>query len=1009
MNVLPNLQIFRRFLALFLSAAMIFNPIFSFGQSAFIQSLPLPGQMIGLTKGLTPVILKGMIINPQDPLKFDFIFDTGTGRAQGEVLRQEADKAIKYFLASLTVPEKELWVNLSPVEKDRIIPDGLSKTAMGRDMLAEDYVLKQLTASLHHPDTAVGKQLWQKIYNLAEKELGSRDAAVDTLNRVWIVPAQARIWEHDGKAMILKSHLKVMMEKDYHNSLTRERSERGEGQGRGTFDAKVTQIYRDILIPAIEQEVNQGQNFSKLRQIYAAMILATWYKIRLKESFLGKAYADQNKVAGVGFSDGVGKNEIYEKYLQSAHNGVFNLIKEEVDPVNEDSTARKYFSGGFSGAGMSSPLTTIIERGEVPTLSSPLTGEAVIVSAGSNPVGASVDQSYLDRIQDQGASAASSAAGPEFAGDPAEMAEAIKLLNSRHSFYSEIEKRKSAVAALRLGSKQAGKEGVAALAARLSPRTEQEQSIRIAAIYALAQIGRDAPDKAVRESAVNAIAEKIITRHDEVESDTVRMAAVDAVESIGGQSAVKAFVNYGLYHSEPSVNIAVIGALERLYPGAKIAVGDFLIGKVGKFSFDYWLESALIDALTRIALSAGKGDMQKRIVEGLISVFNDKMIRGKTCADAVRALGKIHSDQAFIAINREGLSSGRSEVRAAAFRALASWGNAFGALDKIRSGLNDREATVRAAAAEALGVAEEKPGNTSASPVRLPAAVGNTDIINSSFRQLQEGGSVADRVAAAGRLAETDQLSLVPFLDDVYMHSDEHTEVLEAIKQAIDQLKGRESERQRIKSWVRQLSADLGDKTDPRSKAIRELFREANKLELGKKFDAERSNLIAGGLLGERREQTGLYDPNAGRRSMVMQVMAILLHNNKLTADAKKRIMQEFAGYQNLWPDVLENKAIFDREISASFSSPVRLPLGGIDFDPAKMGLEIKLDGNKVPLPASMQNWDMPHIQGFIPVIYNIKPVNFSLLLGLNSAKDKPAAAGANNLPLGKELEGAGV
>jgi hypothetical protein len=34
-------------------------------------------------------------------------------------LKQESDKLIKYFMATLAIPEKDLWVNLSPYEKDR--------------------------------------------------------------------------------------------------------------------------------------------------------------------------------------------------------------------------------------------------------------------------------------------------------------------------------------------------------------------------------------------------------------------------------------------------------------------------------------------------------------------------------------------------------------------------------------------------------------------------------------------------------------------------------------------------------------------------------------------------------------------------------------------------------------------------------------------------------------------------------------------------------------------------
>src|SRR3989338_8293488 len=89
------------------------------------SSLPLPqiGARISTSPVFTPVILKGVTIDPQNPLRFNFIIDTGHAELDEAGFNQEALKIVKYFLASLTVPEDEMWVNLSPYEKDRIIPE----------------------------------------------------------------------------------------------------------------------------------------------------------------------------------------------------------------------------------------------------------------------------------------------------------------------------------------------------------------------------------------------------------------------------------------------------------------------------------------------------------------------------------------------------------------------------------------------------------------------------------------------------------------------------------------------------------------------------------------------------------------------------------------------------------------------------------------------------------------------------------------------------------------------
>src|SRR5476649_1382049 len=178
--------------------------------------LPPPGVMVHLSPPLNPPILKGIKVYPNDPFRFDFVLNQGDNEnASKGPLKAEATKLIKYFLASLTIPEKDLWVNLSPYEKDRIIPQSFGLTEMGRDLLAEDYMLKQITASLIYPEDIVGKKFWKRIYEEAAKRYGTTNIPVNTFNKVWIVPENAVIYEKGNAAYVLKNHLKVMMEEDY--------------------------------------------------------------------------------------------------------------------------------------------------------------------------------------------------------------------------------------------------------------------------------------------------------------------------------------------------------------------------------------------------------------------------------------------------------------------------------------------------------------------------------------------------------------------------------------------------------------------------------------------------------------------------------------------------------------------------------------------------------------------------------------------------------------------------
>ncbi len=344
----------KRFLSSFTLILFIFNTIIppQFAKAELTGiNLPPVGSLVNLSPTFTPSLIKGITVHPENPLKFDFIVDMGDKKIQGEQLKAEANKMIKYFLASLTVPEKDLWVNLSPYEKGRIVADEFGQTEMGRDLLAQDYLLKQLTASLIYPENDLGKEFWSKVRAKVQSQFGTTNLPVNTFNKVWIVPNKAVVYEHNQSAFVVESHLKVMLEEDYLS--LQKNSKLSAASVQGSEKAKTntigSEVIRSILIPEIEKEINQGKNFANLRQIYNSMILAVWYKQTLRNSLLGKVYMDQNKIKGVDLKDKQAKEKIYQQYLQSFKKGAYNYIKEEIDPATRQMTARKYFSGGAVG------------------------------------------------------------------------------------------------------------------------------------------------------------------------------------------------------------------------------------------------------------------------------------------------------------------------------------------------------------------------------------------------------------------------------------------------------------------------------------------------------------------------------------------------------------------------------------------------------------------------------------------------------------------------------------
>ncbi|MBF0384858.1 MAG: isocitrate lyase/phosphoenolpyruvate mutase family protein [Candidatus Omnitrophica bacterium] len=321
-------------------------------------NLPEPGALIAQSAYFTPTLIEGVKLDTGNPLRFEFVVNKGDANLQGDEFKQETTNLIKYFLAALTVPEEQMWVNLSPYEKDRIIPEGFGKTRMGSDLLGQDYILKQLSASLVYPENSSGESFWNRVYAKLNKDFKGAELSSDTFSRIWIVPDKSVVYEDTASAFIVDSHLKVMMEEDYvalEKSLQNKQSALA-GSARADL-RKINEVtsraIKEVLIPEIEKEVNNGSNFAKLRQIYNSMILAVWYKENFKKSLLGKVYLDKNKSKGIETGDKEANQRIYDQYLEAFEKGIYNYIKEDYDSSTGSVVPRKYFSGGTALAATS--------------------------------------------------------------------------------------------------------------------------------------------------------------------------------------------------------------------------------------------------------------------------------------------------------------------------------------------------------------------------------------------------------------------------------------------------------------------------------------------------------------------------------------------------------------------------------------------------------------------------------------------------------------------------------
>ncbi|MBF0388298.1 MAG: hypothetical protein HQL20_10700 [Candidatus Omnitrophica bacterium] len=74
---------------------------------------PVSGQILGLSLPFQPPLLRGLKLDPQNPFQFHFMIDTGETEesvAKHQVSEDAAAALIRYFMASVTIPDKDLWV-----------------------------------------------------------------------------------------------------------------------------------------------------------------------------------------------------------------------------------------------------------------------------------------------------------------------------------------------------------------------------------------------------------------------------------------------------------------------------------------------------------------------------------------------------------------------------------------------------------------------------------------------------------------------------------------------------------------------------------------------------------------------------------------------------------------------------------------------------------------------------------------------------------------------------------
>jgi len=323
----------------FCSVILARDFIFIHNAEGALLDVPPSNKVLTLGRVYSYPTVEGIRFDPVRAGVMSFFIDAKNAKDVGS---EEAQRLCEYFFTALAVPTPDLWVNLSPRDDEEFIAKKLDSTALGRDLLSQDYVLKQAFASMTDPRSAVGKEFWEKVYSEMSSRLKTLNVAVNTFRRVRVIPEQASVFEDRNGVYIQQSSLQVVIDDD--PAIV-------DGDREKTFiekkaDTITLAVMRDILLPRIKDEVNHGKNFALLRQAYNSIILALWFKHHHKDGSCA-AYVDSGNIEGVVIHDTGFKERIREIYKQAYTNGVYNYIRSDYDTLSGKMLRRRYFSGGI--------------------------------------------------------------------------------------------------------------------------------------------------------------------------------------------------------------------------------------------------------------------------------------------------------------------------------------------------------------------------------------------------------------------------------------------------------------------------------------------------------------------------------------------------------------------------------------------------------------------------------------------------------------------------------------
>jgi hypothetical protein len=251
------------------------------------------------------------------------------------------------FMTGLAVNDNKFWVNLNPWEVGRIIDEELGESEIGRVMLEADLQMKRDFSNYGNPCVnETGKALWslldkkredlvQRCMNKFPGEIKeASNIILKPVQRHWIVPDKAYAYSNGSLIYIINASLTINSEPVTDHSSFQVKNQDIGTLSRGCIEElnRSAQDYAEycknleerMIQPYVVADINTNEKYEDLREVYAALALAQWYKSTVTpHTDIFRDRLDSSSSAILKSQNPWHPKDVWDKYVYSFRNGEY--------------------------------------------------------------------------------------------------------------------------------------------------------------------------------------------------------------------------------------------------------------------------------------------------------------------------------------------------------------------------------------------------------------------------------------------------------------------------------------------------------------------------------------------------------------------------------------------------------------------------------------------------------------------------------------------------------------